>query len=278
MPLPESDSLPITRIWVAALVLLCVMLWGLFNVASPASSTLESKVDLHGDSVVAIGTSLMGRGLDWKSDLLETAMGTKRLARNGMSPNVVLNIAEESLRQGARLMIIEAQPFLLNQRSFSWADPLNRFNGTLYKTLGRVFRRPALQIFGLKNRNSEVWIKDLEVDPTKVIDWERMKRHYPRRLIKDLHRERLLDLADASARNGAQLLFVAMPISQSAAFYNGVEYREAFDLQLRRFGIEHGVEVWTPDFAWSDDHFFDRAHLNKKGRVRFTAELKAFLQ
>lgn len=244
---------------------------------------MDDSVALKGATVAAIGTSLMGRGLDARAALLGLSPDTQRLAQPSMTADRALTIAEASLAQGASLVVIEAQPFLrqLGRRNLlTWGAPLDHWRRTLdwqvaiplrrrlYRTLGHSLRIPV----------PSPWLKDRETEPVQFLaDPEVLARAYPPRLIDAPHPERLAALIEQAKRQDAGLLFVALPISEHAASYIGPEYREEFGRHLKEFAERFAVEAWSPAYSWSDDHFTDQAHMNAKGRARFTRELRAHL-
>ena len=107
--------MPMRWIWSASLALSLLVL-SVLRTMSPPLKTLEQQVKLDNAEVAAIGTSLMGSGLARNADLLHTGRAAQRLALGGLSAAQTLGIAEESLRQGAQIIVIEAQPFLYSLR------------------------------------------------------------------------------------------------------------------------------------------------------------------
>ena len=270
--------MPMRWIWSASLALSLLVLSALHTIA-PLLEILKQQVKLDGAEVAAIGTSLMGSGLAWNADLLHTGRAAQRLALGAMQADQALDIAEESLRQGAQIIVIEAQPFLYSLRQQRhrqrnlWGESHHDWRQQLSLQVSQALRQTLLHALGIHRPR---WYTDLPTDPEFAIDTAALQR-FPPPLIEPPHAARLTILIKAAAMQDVRLLFVVMPISTTAADIDGLSYRQAFIDHAHRFAAAYGVELWIPTFAWPDSHFYDRAHMNATGRARFTAALSRYL-
>lgn len=78
-------------------------------------------------------------------------------------------------------------------------------------------------------------------------------------------------------RQGLNIVWVAMPRSQTAVSYLGPTFETAFTSQLQAFAAAFNATVWRPAIFWPNEFFVDDAHMNAAGRARFISELRRYV-
>nr|WP_271980089.1 hypothetical protein [Granulosicoccus sp.] len=271
------------RVWAATLLLVVLVLYTL----SLSSGFKPLEFNLDGADVAAIGTSLIGSGLDRDGSLLSSIADSRRLALFSATPIEILEISENSLTQHAKVIVIEAQPFLRllkNHRRIhesSWVLPIDGLNRSLNE-FTKNLRNSIKSIFALtlqrKTYKYGRWVRDRANDTSLTnLDVEKLERAYPPTIIPTPFANRLNRFLNAARDKNTRTLFVLMPISASASSYLGRDYLHSLEERFQKFSLDHDVEIWSPATIWADDYFWDHAHFNRLGRARFTKALRNYL-
>ena len=167
-------------------------------------------VNMGSAEVAVVGTSLLGRGIEWDASLLGSIPDSRRLALPGATTESILDTSEKSLAQGAKVLVIEAQPFfrVLKHRKFissTWIHPvignnrhLNRFSNSfrcsIYKIVG----------FGVDCKNNQ-WLQGQVSEPGDIkIDIDLLERIYPPLIIPTPLARRLDKLLTRARTEGVQ--------------------------------------------------------------------------
>ena len=238
---------------------------------------------MDGAEVAAVGSSLLGRGLEWEASLLSSKADSRRLALSGATAETILDLSERSVLQNAKVLVIEAQPFLrvLKSRKFqtnNWVHPIIGLNEQI-NILSRSFRVSiAALIDSRETYRHNQWLQDPISEFCDIkIDIDHLEKIYPPTITPTPLARRLDKLLATARDQNVRVLFVLMPISTSASSYLGSDYLRSQEDRLANFSREHEVEVWSAGVMWSDRYFLDHAHLNKLGRTRFTSTLRDYL-
>ena len=70
-----------------------------------------------------------------------------------------------------------------------------------------------------------------------------------------------------------QVVLLAPPRSEAAADYLGEEATKNLESHVRDVANRLDLPVFMPQSFWPNEFFVDQAHLNRRGRQRFCAEL-----
>ena len=247
------------------------------------NSTCHPKVSIDGAAVAAVGSSLLGLGLEWETSLLGSETDSRRLALPSATADNILDISEISILQGAKVLVIEAQPFLrvLKHRKFetnNWIHPIIGLNTQLNR-MSRSLRRSIYVLIGSgESYRPNQWIQDRISESGDIkIDIDILEKIYPPIITPTPLSYRLDKMLITARVQNVRVLFVLMPTSAFASSHQGIVYSRSLEDRLADFSREHDVEVWSPGVIWADRYFRDHAHLNNKGRARFTNALRDYL-
>jgi hypothetical protein len=78
-------------------------------------------------------------------------------------------------------------------------------------------------------------------------------------------------------QRGIDVVWIAMPRSETTADYLGTEFETAFEKQLQEFATRFDTTVWRPAQFWPNRYFVDQSHLNAAGRTRMLSEFRHYV-
>ncbi len=268
--LQSGRAMPIVRIWLTAGVLTAAVVL----VLAHAGHSFHSRElgGLRVPEIAFVGTSLMdfavpprGPASDYLS-LGDPDDRSVRLTRTGGLDGDVHRLARACVDAGVRVTVVQVEPFLLRfdvgeslPRATRFADDLR---AGLRWILGRRPPTPADVIEAEAGQDRQFDGVMSEVLPENIDVRVFRNGGELKRLIND------------SKAGGRTLVFVAMPRAESAARALGESFEQTFRDNLRWLEREFGAEVWRPAVFWPDDHFWDQAHLNRRGRARFVKSIQ----
>lgn len=249
-----------TAVWFCAIAIAASAMVGLLTMA-PESEWLRSR-----PYAVFIGTSLTLNALpseQFASNFFLTVTEHDRFVRmasNAISDTEIVQRVEHAVLAGVKRIFVEIDPLLRTYRSVyklpAGIRAIQEFSERLRFTL-----REQLRLHG-DDPGGAAFDGFVGGQPVDFLI------HAPR------HPAGIAKVLELAKNRELDIVWVAMPRSQSAADQLGPAFESAFASRLQEFALAMGANVWRPTIAWPDELFKDRAHLNSAGRERFMTELR----
>jgi hypothetical protein len=112
------------------------------------------------------------------------------------------------------------------------------------------------------------------IDHREEITPEALSKIYPVELHEPRPASDLANLLTSARERGIDVYFIAPPISEASAAYQGQGSIRALDRHVHGVADRLGVPLLFEGAVWPDRFFVDQAHLNRDGRERLMAELR----
>jgi hypothetical protein len=209
------------------------------------------------------------------NDFFPTAEAHDRIIRitlNNLSDAETVERVRDAVDVGVREIFVEIDPLLRVFRSgevpayFRMVrDFSDRLRGAAIHTLGLG---PAVANDGISS--------DSLGEGTYNGNTDALALDYPVFVRAPRDPTAIAEALAIARRQGLDIVWVAMPRSQTAAAYLGPAFETAFAGRLQEFAANFGARIWRPTKSWPDAFFVDQAHLNAAGRARFMSELRRY--
>lgn len=235
----------------------------------------------HSDTVF-IGTSLFAYGIPRQGQgMLHDRSTHTRLAWPRMNESQIVDLLDRVLQTpGVKTVVIEVSPFIRDFRSE--LEPRSPTLIGQIRGLSQQFKQDSITLMQhFLSRNIPVKSKFIDeplIDRKVHFDKSDFERLYPLSLRMPLQPERLQEALRVARGKSVDVLFVLPPRSQAAVDFMGPEQALRFLQRADAFGRAFGVPVWNAGLAWDNQLFVDHAHLNRRGRDKFIAFLKAYAE
>lgn len=268
----------VAAVWLCAIALSISLMAGLLRASQerdPESKWLESP-----PFALVIGTSLMRRALPLEYParaLFAEAGNDDRVARSA-SPNLSdaesIQRIQRAIDLDVKKIFVEIDPLL---RSFG-PDQVLPAHVPMVRDFSERLRAAMLQLLFRKASATQ----DAAPDPLfdgSIFDGNRSKlATYDPVVVHAPRDPAAIAKALATARRrGAEIVWIAMPRTETVASYFGPAIEIGFDEQLQAFAAKFNATIWRPARSWPNEFFYDQAHLNAAGRARFLSELRLYL-
>jgi len=268
-------------VWLCAIALAVGGMAGLIRITpEPQRSTTRDVERLQPPPFgVFIGTSLVALALPAEQpakDIFRTAEASDlfvRIASASLSDAEILERVRLAVRAGVKKIFVEIDPLL---RTFR-AEPkrvaglrrVRDFGDRLHNAARQWLGRgpPATNIGALIDSPGDT-IYDGNIRELALI--------YPVHVHAPRDPAAIAEALAIARRRGLDIVWVAMPRSQTAAAYLGPAFETAFSGQLQAFAAAFNATVWRPAIFWPNEFFIDQAHMNAAGRARFTSEFRRY--
>jgi hypothetical protein len=268
-------------VWLCAVVVAVGGMAGLLRITpEPSLSTARNVEWLQPPPFgVFIGTSLVHNALSAEqpaNDIFRTAESDElfvRMATNSLSDAAILERVRHAVGAGVKKIFVEINPLL---QTFS-ATPKHAAILRSVLNFSDRLRGAARQWLG---RGPAATNADVLIDSPGDTIYDGNIREFALSYPVYIHAPRdPIAIAEALAlarRQGLDIVWVAMPRSQTAAAYLGPAFETAFSRQLQAFAAAFNATVWRPALFWPNEFFVDQAHMNAAGRARFMSELRRY--
>lgn len=282
---PEG-SMPAARIWLSALAIAaCGLVYAWPRPEPPAQVEDDAyfrfdRLTNPSPALVFVGTSLMSAAVpydrpaqDFASSFTPSAR-TVRIIRHGHDGPAMIRILNRCVEARPSMIIAQIEPFLMDLESAGfrarWMSDLKKFAKRTREEL-RSGRDKAVVAQPINPNDGEIESSRAQqrfaaqpgLRGLKTIDLEELDGA-----------SELRELIRSARPKQVRLIFATMPRSASAAVVAGEEFEQSYSANLQKFETRFGVEVWRPAVSWPDEFFFDRSHVNVRGRKRFLEALR----
>jgi len=220
---------------------------------------------------VIIGSSLVGAAFpaEYRASALfpDSVQGDRiiRISQPYLSEPGIVNLLHRAAEGGVRKVLIQVDPLLRTYRFQQEPSGIAAFSNRLRLAVldGTGFASPLLEAPDARVYDGDT--RDL------AANFYTARAHSPRNL------SALRNALAAAKRNGTEVIWIAMPRTQTAAEFLGPSFEIAFAGELKKFANRFSAVVWRPARSWPNELFVDQAHMNEGGRARFVNELSRFL-
>ena len=262
-------------VWAGALVIALVFI-ALLAAGNEASSRSPA---LPGADMAFIGSSLVRLAIpgDGPADgVFGDGRRHVRLTRSGATPRELTDFLAEAVAAGVPEIYVEVQPYVRTLKSDyrpSSASLVSGFVAPLEMPLWSFHRKIRASVLSWLGRNDQ---PDDSAQLEKIYDGshEAFSNFYPVRFHPVREPEALIRALDEARHRGLRIVFMEMPLSQTLAGYLGEDFRREKATALHEFARNFDAEILSVASSWPDNHFSDRAHVNKVGRARFIRALQ----
>ncbi|ROZ74913.1 hypothetical protein [Ramlibacter sp. WS9] len=255
--------------WIAAIAV----------VSAVSTAVVLSDTRFDGAQIAVVGSSLMlhaipPSGLN-RDAVLGDGRSHRRIGVRSISEKELLSLAARALDERAALVLLEVNPLIRDfpgpddESCTDWLTSLRTtvhlkrraIAGATRRALGLAAREPAMaEAIGLDERSTQIE--------------RQLALHYPLHLREPRCRQELNRIVAAAHRQGAQVVLVLPPRSNTAHAYLGQSQAVELELRARRLAHELGTPLFDAGSPWPDHEFVDHAHLASSGRERFLRELR----
>jgi hypothetical protein len=267
-------------VWLCAAALAAGSMIGLVTLTPDPQDPAVRKGDRPGGPPfgVFVGSSLTRQAFPPEypaNEIVTTARAGEfivRVARSNQTDDESIDRVRWALDAGVKLLLVEVDPLLRSFRSDEISAPLRAI-----RDLSDQLRAAALEGMralpgGVRDRN----VRDM-MQLDGVYDGnDRAALNYRPYAHAPRDPAAIAELMALARQQGAGIVWIAMPRSQTASEILGPAFETSFAMQLREFSAKFGA-LWRPAVSWPNAFFVDRAHLNAAGRARFIAELRHYV-
>lgn len=268
---------------VAAWLLAIISTAGIVCGVSNSAPFRESHFAVPSVPVVAIGSSLFLHGIPARptsiaaaDSLLGDGRTHVRVFRDSISEAEALAAMRAAVQGRAETVLLEVNPFAFD---FSWQAARASESRVI------AWARGAIEWSRDWNSDIRAWLGRSPPpadEPAFEATEEVQKKHLSMNVFYPLHLRppkltlELQEVLAAARQNGVHVLLVAPPRSFAAGFALGRTAIAALEVHLIRVAKFLDLPLFEPGPIWPNELFTDHAHLNRAGRARFLAELRAW--
>lgn len=262
-------------VWAGAVAL------ALLGVGIPSLAPIEPPPDLRAAEVAFIGTSLTLQAVPLDAPpagLLRDGRRHLRLAISAGSEEQMTALLEGAVAAGVREIFVEANPYLHSFRerpwflgliAAGWQEAVHDFGRSIRDSIRGLVTETRRGTWSHVSQN-DVLRAHGEYDG----DTSDLSRLYPLRFHLPKDPARLMRVLAEARQQGRRIVFIVFPRSTTAAAYLGAELAREQARYVNLLAQRYEVEVWDLSGPWPDNHFYDQAHVNERGRERFLTILR----
>lgn len=266
-----------SAVWMCAVALATACMAGLLRIGEEPDP--ELKWLRTPPFALVIGTSLVRHAFPPElaaKDLFSQATNNDRIGRAaspGLTDSETIGRLERAIDAGVKNIFIEIDPLLRTIRPDQIPDNLR-----MLRDFSDKLRGAALQL--LSSRSSVVdndtfdplfYSRAYNGNTVELALYYPVAAHPPRDPVS-------IAKALATARQrGLDVVWIAMPRSETAANYFGAAFEAAFEKQLQEFAAGFDATIWRPAQFWPNRYFVDQSHLNAAGRTRLLSEFGLYV-
>ncbi|WP_188518558.1 hypothetical protein [Alsobacter metallidurans] len=231
-------------------------------------------------AVVAIGSSLLRYSIPPRGSAQQSLLGDGaehvRLALDQITETEQMELLGKALSSRAKTILLEVNPLVFDFRD---QTPERHASRSLSERLGAWQRRLGEWVrSGLKNllgatQTPLALTEAPSLNQPNRISSAKLAALYPLSLHRPREEGTLQTMIAQAKRQGATIVLICPPRSQTAAEFMGPIAAETLRAHIQATADRLGLPLFAPAFAWPDTYFIDQGHMNWQGRRKFMGEL-----
>lgn len=264
-------------IWALAALSSVAILVTLASLGRASASRIPETVNAP---VVAIGSSLLRYSIPPRGSAQQSLLGDGaehvRLALDQITETEQMELLGIALSSRAKTILLEVNPLVFDFRD---QTPERHASRSLSERLAARQRRFGEQVrSGLKTilgaaQTSPALVEAANLNLPNRISSAKLAAVYPLSLHDPREEKTLKRLIEQAERQGATIVLLCPPRSQSAAEFMGPTAVETLRAHIQATADRLGLPMFAPAFAWPDTYYIDQGHMNWQGRRKFLDEL-----
>lgn len=262
--------------WVLAFVITAALIGTL--VWMDSQRTYPGTPDFTSRPVVLVGSSLLRSAIPnaiTGNGLLGDGRDHRVLALGGLTVAQIVTILRQLRGGPVQTVFIETQPLIYCTANSSKTECDTVSTPTIRMLVKLFMERAAREVrFQIGKPVLPRW-DDPATGPMRKF---RARRSYVERYpffpLPGRQLDEFRDAVNALQGEGKRIVLITPPRSEWE--YEQIGQRQAEDIKSNAVTLarELGVEIFQPAAHWSNEHFYDFGHMNRRGRDRFQAALR----